>query len=58
LQFNLYQNSSAIWRGMLPTTPWNPRPVRGKQRIGFELSLGLEARDLVSAPGDWTALTW
>jgi len=58
LQFNLYEQTSGVWRGMIPTTPWAPRPCGGKQRVGFELSFGLEARDLISTPGDWTSLTW
>lgn len=58
LQFNLYSVASTAWRGMIPVTPWNPRHVKGRQRIGWELALTLEARDLISAPGDWTAQTW
>lgn len=58
LQFNLYSTGSTVWRGVFPTTPWNPRPVGGKERLGFEFAVTLEARDLISAPGDWTAGTW
>lgn len=58
LQFNLFNGSSAVWRGMLLTSPWAPRHANGKQRVGWELTLTMEARDLITAPGDWTALTW
>ena len=58
LQFNLYSGTSSTWRGMIPTTPWAPRPANGKQRIGYELSITLDARDLVTAPGDFTSGNW
>lgn len=58
LQFNLFYGLSASWRGMFPTTPWNPRPARGKQRLGYELELTLEGRDLLSGVGDWTMGQW
>lgn len=58
LQFNLFYGDSAIWRGMFPTTPWNPRVANGRQRVGYEIDITLDARDLISAPGDWSARTW
>lgn len=58
LQFNLFSVTSSTWRGVFPTTSWAPRPATGKQRIGYELDMMLEARDLISAPGDWTAGQW
>lgn len=58
LQFNLYSASSSVWRGMTVTTSWAPKPARGKQRAGFEMDMTLEARDLISAPGDWSSSVW
>jgi hypothetical protein len=58
LQFNLFYGASLTWRGMRPTSGWNPRPAQGKQRAGYEIDLSLEARDLIAAPGDWTAKNW
>lgn len=58
LQVNLFYASSNVWRGMIPTSSWSPRPAKGKQRAGYEIDLILEARDLISAPGDWSAGTW
>jgi hypothetical protein len=58
LQFNLFSTTCSVWRGMFPTSAWEPRPLGGKQRTGYELDLTLEARDLINAPGDWTAGTW
>ena len=58
LQFNLLSATSAVWRGMVPVSTWSPRPAKGKQRIGYELELTLDGRDLIAAPGDWSAGTW
>jgi hypothetical protein len=58
LQFNLYSLTSPTWRGMIVTTPWSPKPARGKQRAGYELDLTLEARDLITAPGNWADSDW
>ena len=60
LQFNLFSTTSSVWRGMVPApgVAWAPRPAGDKQRIGYELTLSLDARDLIAAPGDWTAGTW
>ena len=58
LQFNLFAVTSATWRGVFPTTAWKPRPALGKQRIGYELDMTLEARDLIAAPGDYSAGQW
>jgi len=59
LQFNLFAASgeSGAWRGVFPTTDWDPRRAGGKQGA-WELELGLECRDLISAPGDWTVSLW
>ena len=58
LQFNLFSTTSTTWRGMIPTSSWALRPARGKQRLGYELDLTLDGRDLITAPGDWNAGTW
>lgn len=58
LQFNAFHDTCTVWRGMYPTTAWDPRPVGGKQRIGYVVTVGLRARDLIAAPGDWSAGTW
>lgn len=58
LQLNMFFLTSSVWRGMLVKTAWEPRPAVGKQRVGYELDMSLEARDLIAAPGDWSAGTW
>ncbi len=58
LEFNLFYGDSATWRGMVTQSPWSPRPAQGKQRAGYELSIQLEARDLIAAPGNWTNKEW
>lgn len=58
LQFNAFHDSSSVWRGMYPTSGWDPKPIGGKQRSGYEVTISLRARDLIAAPGDWTAGTW
>ncbi len=58
LQFNLFHDSSAVWRGVFPTTSWAPKPMGGKDRSGYELEWTLRARDLITAPGDWSTGTW
>lgn len=59
LQFNLYETSCNVWRGMLPSESWAPRPMSGKWATGYECGMTLRARDLVTgSPGDWTAGTW
>lgn len=58
LQFNAFHDTSTVWRGMYPTTEWNPVPIGGKQRAGYSVTISLRARDLITAPGDWSAGTW
>lgn len=58
LQFNLFHDTSAVWRGVYPTSGWEPRPLGGKDRLGYEMEWSLRARDLVAAPGDPTLGTW
>lgn len=58
LQFNLYSDTSAVWRGMVTKSPWAPKPAQGKQRAGYELSIQLEARDLIAGPGSWANGEW
>lgn len=58
LEFNLRASTCNVWRGMVPTTPWAPKPARGKERQGYELSITLDARNLIAAPGDATTGTW
>lgn len=58
LQVNLFYGSSNVWRGMIPTSTWSPKAANGKQRAGYEIDLALDARDLITAPGDWSAGTW
>lgn len=58
LQFNLYHDTSSVWRGMYPTSAWEPKPIGGKQRSGYEITISLRARDLIAAPGDFTNGGW
>lgn len=58
LQFNAYHDTGGPWRGMYPTSAWEPKPIGGKQRLGYSLTISLRARDLIAAPGDWSAGTW
>ena len=58
LQFNAFAETSSTWRGMYPTNEWSPQPARGKQRLGYELTVSLRAKDLIAAPGDWSAGVW
>lgn len=58
LQFNLYSESCNVWRGMTPTSAWEPRLLGGKQRAGYTLTISLRARDLIAAPAGWDTGTW
>lgn len=61
LQFNAFHDTCNVWRGMYPTTPWDPRPIAGKQGIGYSVTVGLRAAALIEAPataGDFSAGTW
>lgn len=58
LQFNAFHETSDTWRGMYPTSEWNPVPMRGKQRIGYEVTISLRAKSLIAAAGDWSSGTW
>ncbi len=58
LQFNLYRQSGT-WRGVYPTSSWNPKPAGDKQPSGyFEMTMSLRARSLIAAPGDFSAFEW
>ena len=58
LEFNAFHDTSGTWRGMYPTSDWEPRPARDKQRIGYELTIALRAKALIDSPGDWSAGVW
>lgn len=75
LQFNLFCDNAAgvvsppfpatpsPWRGVYPTSTWNPTWAGGKQQAnGFTLTLTLETPDLIETtapgPGLWTTRTW
>jgi hypothetical protein len=61
LQFNLYASNAvngSPWRGVYPTTAWNPVPVGGKQVTGHEMTLNLQGRDLISSVGNWGDQLW
>lgn len=58
LQFNAFHDSSSVWRGMYPTSGWDPKPIGGKQRSGYAVTISLRARDLITTPGSWDAGTW
>ena len=71
-QFNLFADFTASgggtvyaadatnrpWRGMLVKSAWSPRPAGGKQTVGYEMTVDLESRDLIAAPGDWELAYW
>ena len=58
LQFNAFHDTCAVWRGMYPTSAWEPKPIGGKQRSGYALTISLRARDLIAAPVDWSTGAW
>ena len=58
LQFNAFFDTCTVWRGMYPADAWAPRPAKGRQRIGYELTIALRARDLITTPGDFSIGTW
>ena len=58
LQFNLFATTCNVWRGMFPNPSWAPKPAGGKDLNGYELSVTLEARDLIAAPQDWSSGSW
>ena len=58
LQFNAFHDTCTVWRGMYPTSAWDPKPIGSKQRTGYSVTISLRARDLIATPGDWTAGTW
>lgn len=57
LQFNLYADGAGAWRGVFPESDWEPKKAGGKHG-GWELDVTLTCRDLIAAPGDWSAGTW
>lgn len=61
LQFNAFHDTCNVWRGMYPTTPWDPRPIAGKQGHGYSVTVSLRAAALIAAPatpGSFDAGTW
>jgi hypothetical protein len=58
LEFNALHDTCTVWRGMYPTSDWSPQPVLGRQRIGYEITVSLRAKALISAPGEWSAGVW
>lgn len=60
LQFTAFYDGvlADVWRGMVPTNGWEPKPIEGKWGPGYEVTLELSARDLITAPGDWRLRQW
>ena len=61
LQFNAFHDTCNVWRGMYPTTAWDPRPIAGKQGVGYAVTVGLRAAALIAAPAvpnDFSLGSW
>jgi hypothetical protein len=60
LQFTLFYKpgGGTVWRGMLMQSTWHPVKVASKYVAGLTIDFDLKARDLITAPGDWSQGAW